>query len=443
MGVSSRTAWRIISENAATTRASPIAAGGEIWSYDNVNIMVNVQQGRRRDLTAKDILPGAEDISSLRKRFSARIKAVLSTRFTAFASHKKPPPKRKRVPASTYRPLELMGANEATTADNITILRKFATEAGMSEDNCWDQEIIGDQATCKNIRGARRLREDDVNRLEKLEWAKECPGDFHFVWEGGRCTCITFFSSPKNVGSLAHLKDVVDRRTVDSQGKKFNPMDEFLHHACEAHLIAALLEHLGMESPDEDVPEKTEEELDDIVESFMDKFIFKQSCSNRVDDSLFELCTSLLRHLMLYTDLRQCIRDEDGTAIVGHWRFWLVTFLGSGRTQYSTEAANHLANLMADWSPKTAYVLTHNRGVNVHSTEGHGKPVDMCVENYNFATHRRGKARLRQGLQGKANCQPLLAILRGRHKVNVAENQRGTGLPTDSRQALDVRQKVC
>ncbi|XP_035680763.1 uncharacterized protein LOC118418816 [Branchiostoma floridae] len=39
---------------------------------------------------------------------------------------------------------------------------------------------------------------------------------------------------------------------------------------------------------------------------------------------------------------------------------------------------------MADWSPKTAYVLTHNRGVNVHSTEGHGKPVDMCVENYNL-----------------------------------------------------------
>eukprot|EP00058_Branchiostoma_floridae_P022023 XP_002607513.1 hypothetical protein BRAFLDRAFT_69944 [Branchiostoma floridae] len=93
--------------------------------------------GRRRDLTARDILPGVEDISSLRKRFSARIKTVLSTRFTAFSSHKKPPPKRKTVTASTYRPLELMGANEATTADNITILRQFATEAGMSADNCW------------------------------------------------------------------------------------------------------------------------------------------------------------------------------------------------------------------------------------------------------------------------------------------------------------------
>ncbi|KAI8516538.1 hypothetical protein Bbelb_051190 [Branchiostoma belcheri] len=53
------------------------------------------------------------------------------------------------------------------------------------------QGVIGDQATCKNIRGARRFRQDDEDNLEKLTWANECPG------------------------------------------KKFNQMDEFLHHACE------------------------------------------------------------------------------------------------------------------------------------------------------------------------------------------------------------------
>ncbi|KAI8494048.1 hypothetical protein Bbelb_283950 [Branchiostoma belcheri] len=67
--------------------------------------------------------------------------------------------------------------------------------------------VIGDQATCKNIRGARRFRQDDVDDLERLTWAKECPG------------------------------------------KKFNQMDEFLHHACEGHLIAALLQHLEMVPP--------------------------------------------------------------------------------------------------------------------------------------------------------------------------------------------------
>ncbi|KAI8516276.1 hypothetical protein Bbelb_048570 [Branchiostoma belcheri] len=30
-----------------------------------------------------------------------------------------------------------------------------------------------------------------------------------------------------------------------------NQMDEFLHHACEGHLIATLLQHLEMESPTE------------------------------------------------------------------------------------------------------------------------------------------------------------------------------------------------
>ncbi|KAI8516246.1 hypothetical protein Bbelb_048270 [Branchiostoma belcheri] len=33
-------------------------------------------------------------------------------------------------------------------------------------------KVIGDQATCKNIRGARRFRQDDVDDLEKLTWAR-------------------------------------------------------------------------------------------------------------------------------------------------------------------------------------------------------------------------------------------------------------------------------
>ncbi|KAI8507888.1 hypothetical protein Bbelb_141280 [Branchiostoma belcheri] len=394
MGVSSRTVWRVISENAAVMRSTPIPEAGEIWAYDNVNIMVIVQQlrqghrsemknwtsrltvpirhvpdealstepkGRRKDLSDYDFLPSKEDMTNLKKRFGAHIKAVLSSEFLSFANHKKPPPKRKSTTSSTYRPLQLMGANEATTSDNIQILRQFATEAGMTAENCWDQEVIGDQATCKNIRGARRYRQDDVDDLEKLTWAKECPGDFHFLWETGRCLFLAYWSSPKNIGSLAHLKDAVDRRTVDSLGKKFNQMDEFLHHACEGHLVAALLQHLEMDSPSEVIEERTEEELEDLVHSFMDQYIFKRSSGNSVDDSVFQFATSLLQHLMLYTDLRQCIRDEDGPAVVAHWRFWLPTFLGTGRSQYSTEAANHLANLMADWSQPRSEHTFHRR----------------------------------------------------------------------------------
>ncbi|XP_019618434.1 PREDICTED: uncharacterized protein LOC109465518 [Branchiostoma belcheri] len=386
IGVSSRNVWRVIKDNADITRSAAIPREA-VWSYDNVNILVKVQQirkgGRRCDLSAADLLPSKEDITRLRQRLGDHITKLLSEEFKSFSSHRKPPPVQKAVTPSTYMPLELMGENEAVTSANIVILRRFAKEANMTPENCWDQEVIGDQATCKNVRAAKRHRQDDVDNLERLSWAKECPGDFHFLWETGKCIHIAHWNSPKNVGSLAHLRDVVDRRNVDSGGKKFNAMDEFLHHACKAHLIAALLHHLGMTCPGEDVPERSAEELNDTIHSFLDKYVFKRTVRDSVDDSIFQHAVALLRHLMLYVDLRQCIRHEDGPGIISHWKFWLPTFLGTGRSQYSSEAANHLANLLADWSPRTTEVLTNNRGVNTHSREGHGKPVDMLVEHYN------------------------------------------------------------
>ncbi|CAH1242549.1 Hypp6829 [Branchiostoma lanceolatum] len=62
-------------------------------------------------------------------------------------------------------------------------------------------------------------------------------------------------------------------------------MDEFLHHA---YPEAALLQHLEMESPSEDVDEVTEEELEGLVQSFLDRYILKRCSVDRVDDSAFE-----------------------------------------------------------------------------------------------------------------------------------------------------------
>ncbi|KAI8493164.1 hypothetical protein Bbelb_291680 [Branchiostoma belcheri] len=85
-------------------------------------------------------------------------------------------------------------------------------------------EVIGDQATCKNIRGVRRFRQDDVDDLEKLTWAKSCSGDFH--------TGLPVINKEHRI---AHLKDVArsSTRWTSSSTMPVNQMDEFLHHACE------------------------------------------------------------------------------------------------------------------------------------------------------------------------------------------------------------------
>ncbi|XP_019643727.1 PREDICTED: uncharacterized protein LOC109484808 [Branchiostoma belcheri] len=411
-----QTAWRAI-EQFADSRAedSPLPNTTEVWAYDNLNIMKRVRhvrkehhaqminwttrlvipvrhlpadnlgkepQGMRQNLTTSDILPTVEDVTHLKARLVDRTVRLLVEKFKAFHQFSDNiRPSNQHVKRSTYMPLKVLDKDEAKISDNIQILLQFAKDRGL-QDICKDQVVFGDQATCRNLRGAKRFRQTEDDHLQSLQWAKETPGDFHFLWEAGRTILLAFWSSPRNVGSVGHLRDLVDRRTVDSRGKNFNAVDELLHHIEEAHLTAALMKHLNMETPGDDFHVPQFDQLKDLAKDFVEN-LATRPISQQVDDELYKFNHRLLYHLLLYTDLRQCIRNENGPAIVEHWKLWFPLFLGTGRGNYSYECVNLIANLQADWSERTAYVATANRTVNLHGKSGHGKPVDMLVEHYN------------------------------------------------------------
>jgi hypothetical protein len=48
--------------------------------------------------------------------------------------------------------------------------------------------VIGDQLTCKNIRGCKLWRQPEIDPIERLTWANEIPG-VHFLEKV--CTCAT------------------------------------------------------------------------------------------------------------------------------------------------------------------------------------------------------------------------------------------------------------
>ena len=83
-------------------------------------------------------------------------------------------------------------------------------------------------------------------------------------------------------------------------------------------------------------------------------------------------------------DLRKAIRHEEGTHIIRLWKHWAILFLGTNRKNYSAEAYNLLCNLQASYPKHIAYIVTHNRTVNVHGMPGRGKPIDQMLEHYNL-----------------------------------------------------------
>ena len=86
-----------------------------------------------------------------------------------------------------------------------------------------------------------------------------------------------------------------------------------------------------------------------------------------------------MRGCFLYVDLRDAIRYEDGDQVIRLWKHWLVYFLGNKRKNYATEAMNLLCNLKCDFPSHVAYIVTHNRAVNMSGKEGRAKPLDQLT----------------------------------------------------------------
>ena len=101
------------------------------------------------------------------------------------------------------------------------------------------------------------------------------------------------------------------------------------------------------------------------------------------EDPVYGLHRSFVATAFLYSDLRQAIQFENGPHIIRLWNMWLLRFLGTGKKNYSTEAAHLICNVQADYPKHIAYIV-HNRTLNTDGKPGHGKPVDQLVEHYNL-----------------------------------------------------------
>ena len=182
-------------------------------------------------------------------------------------------------------------------------------------------------------------------------------------------------------GSLSNLRSYINRTLVDKAAKKFSVGDEFLVHAFKAHLLAAICTSLNISSVSDPIQhEKSLEWLSSTAKSVVEKHVMPKESN----DPIYGLHCSLLYVGFLYTDLHKAIRYEEGDHIIRLWKHWAILFLGANCKNYSAEAYNLLCNLQATYPKHIAYIVTHNRTVNLHGTPGRGKPIDQMLEHYNL-----------------------------------------------------------
>jgi hypothetical protein len=177
------------------------------------------------------------------------------------------------------------------------------------------------------------------------------------------------------------MRETIGRTQVDKTAKVFNVADEFIVHAFKAHLKANICRLLKISDATENIPHLcTQQWLRDTADMIVKSAIMPMKSS----DPMYSLHRAFLHLGYLYIDLREAIRWENGPQIIRHWKYWIPRFIATGMKNYATESVRLVANLIADYPRHIAYIITHNRTVNVQGKPGRGKPVDQMMEHYNL-----------------------------------------------------------
>ena len=197
---------------------------------------------------------------------------------------------------------------------------------------------------------------------------------------GTKGTSPVFLGQSKNT-RFPFKPPSADRSTRSwSKGKDFH---EFIIHAFQGHLSASICEKLGLSSLDCPMPpsetEVTIEWLRVTAKSIVECTIMPADSLRQ--DPVYALHRAFMHGAFIYADLRNAIKYEDGNQIIRLWKHWLVYFLGTGRKNYSVEAINLLRNLSCDYPAHIAYIVKHNRCVNM---TGRGKVMDQLIEHCNL-----------------------------------------------------------
>lgn len=123
------------------------------------------------------------------------------------------------------------------------------------------------------------------------------------------------------------------------------------------------------------------------VEQVLDKFVNlsygNESAQPVESDRVQAYACDVLTLGLLYMEFTDAIKEGDGSRILCCWKFFMLIFKASNRTNYSIEAFNLLAQEKFLFSPRLAMQLKWSRTVNTHGRPGKNIPCDLHMEHLN------------------------------------------------------------
>ena len=102
--------------------------------------------------------------------------------------------------------------------------------------------------------------------------------------------------------------------------------------------------------------------------------------TNEEEDEVHGYACGILTHGLLYMEFCDAIKEGDGHQILRCWRYFIMLFKETKRTNYSSEVFALLTQYHFLRSPRAAMQLIWNRTINVHGRAGKNISCDLHME---------------------------------------------------------------
>ncbi|KAJ6500254.1 hypothetical protein DFH09DRAFT_1289841 [Mycena vulgaris] len=311
-------------------------------------------RGGRRKATVEEILATNEDDAHMEESFIALIAEMVvlycpgsadwEDRKEMLEEIEKMMPKDRPLPPdkTDARPFGLLDVNEGSKKGVIDAMDGIRERSTLSKTE-WASKsriIQGDWLTANNFRNARRIRKDDINAYERMEYGDELSALFHHALQASHMLMkVHYGHAIRDPMSLAAHKGMLNR-TWDVNKPNYAASKSLIRHSLIARILHCVMVKKGFTLISQlKTWRPTLEDIKELSTVLFEEFATTTAAekAKAAHDDYTAHSIYFIRDALFFCKFEKSVSIADAGGVMRVLKYWALAFRGAGQHNYARE----------------------------------------------------------------------------------------------------------
>ncbi|KAJ7145300.1 hypothetical protein C8R43DRAFT_1129975 [Mycena crocata] len=362
-------------------------------------------RGERKRATVEDILPTNDDDVHMEQSFTALIAEIIvlycpgsgewKDRKEMLEAIEEMMPKDRPLDPSKTDALAfgVLDVNEGSKKGVIQVIDGIRERSTLSKTE-WASKtriIQGDWLTSNNFRNGRRIRKDDVNTYERMEYGDELSALFHHALQASHMLMqVHYGHAVRDPMSLAAHKGLLNR-TWDVNKPNYAPSKSLIRHSLIARILHCvmvknsftLISQLQKWRP-------TLDEIKSLSAIICEEFATTTAAeqAKAANDDYMAHSIYFIQDALFFCKFEKSVSIADAGGVMRVLKYWALAFRGAGQHNYARECVEVLLRTKYEMTDALRLAREQSWFYNRWGIYGRSIAADLYLEQNNYWVKR-------------------------------------------------------